>query len=101
MAKFHLTNKAVEDLADIWNYTFEEWTEQQADNYYNMLISSCQKIATNPNLFGKRYDEILDGLRGFKAGKHILFYQLLNDGNVEIIRILHEQMDLRNRISPT
>ena len=99
MAKYRLTNKAVEDLADIWNYTFDEWSERQADDYYNMLISSCQKIATNPNLFGKCYDEIFDGLRGCKVGKHLLFYRLLDGGDVEIIRILHERMDLRNRIS--
>lgn len=96
MAKYSLTNKAVEDLTDIWNYTLDEWSERQADDYYNMLIASCQKITTNPQLFGKRYDEILDGLRGFKAGKYLLFYRILDSGDVEIIRILHERMDLRN-----
>ena len=99
MAKYRLTRKAVEDLADIWNYTFDEWSERQADDYYNMLIASCQKIATNPDLFGKRYDEIFHGLRGFKAGKHLLFYRILDNGDVEIIRILHERMDLRNRMN--
>ena len=99
MAKYLLTRKAVEDLADIWNYTFDEWSERQADDYYNMLIASCQKITTNPWLFGKRYDEIFDGLRGFKAGKHLLFYRILDSGDVKIIRILHERMDLRNKIN--
>ena len=99
MAKYRLTNKAVEDLADIWNYTFDKWSERQADDYYNMLIASCQKITTNPQLFGRRYDEISDGLRGFKAGKHLLFYRILGSGDVEIIRILHERMDLRNRMN--
>ena len=99
MAKYRLTNKAVEDLADIWNYTFDEWSERQADDYYNMLIASCQKITTNPQVFGKRYDEIFDRLRGFKADKHLLFYRILDSGDVEIIRILHERMDLRNRMN--
>ncbi len=31
MAKYKLTNKAVKDLANIWNYTFEAWSERQAD----------------------------------------------------------------------
>ena len=34
MASFHLTNKAVEDLAEIWNYTIDKWSENQADHYY-------------------------------------------------------------------
>lgn len=91
MAKYHLTNQAVEDLANIWNYTLDQWSEQQADEYYNMLIASCRKIACNPVLFGRAYDEIREGLRGFKAGKHILFYLVIViDGrDVEIVRILH------------
>ena len=31
MAKFIITNKAVEDLSKIWNYTYEFWSENQAD----------------------------------------------------------------------
>ena len=50
MAKYSLTNKAVEDLAKIWDYTFEQWFEQQADNYYEMLISNCEEISNNPNI---------------------------------------------------
>ncbi|MEY8687667.1 type II toxin-antitoxin system RelE/ParE family toxin [Bacteroides sp. AN502(2024)] len=37
MAKYRLTHKAVEDLADIWNHTLDEWSERQAEDYYNML----------------------------------------------------------------
>ena len=99
MAKYHLTNKAVKDLADIWNYTYDTWSERQADEYYNMLIVSCNQIAENPNLLGKRYDEILEGIRGFKTNKHIIFYRIVHDNEVEIVRILHERMDLRHRIN--
>ena len=31
MAKYHFSNKAVEDLSAIWNYTFDAWSEHQAD----------------------------------------------------------------------
>ena len=48
MAKYHLTNKAVEDLSNIWEYTVDTWSERQADDYYNMLIASCQKITEDP-----------------------------------------------------
>lgn len=99
MAKYHLTNKAVEDLTGIWNYTLEAWSEQQADDYYNMLIASCQTLARRPELLGRRYDEILNGLRGFKANKHIIFYRILPNNDVEIIRILHGNMDLPSRIN--
>lgn len=98
MAKYHLTNKAVEDLTNIWEYTIETWSEPQADNYYNMLIASCQKITENPRLLGLKYEEIADGLLGYRANKHIIFYRILTNEDILVIRILHQRMDLKHRI---
>ena len=96
MARYKLTNKAVEDLSKIWEYTFETWSEQQADKYYDVLISNFQEIAENPD-FGKNYDGISKQLFGFKVNKHIIFYRALNENHIEITRILHERMDLKKR----
>lgn len=98
MAKYRFTNKAVEDLSDIWNYTFDVWSERQADLYYEMLMDFCQEIAENP-MFGKNYAEIIESIYGFKANKHVIFYRILSEEEVEIVRILHGSMDLKNRIS--
>ena len=98
MAKYHLTNKAVEDLSNIWEYTVDTWSERQADDYYNMLIASYQKITENPRLFGLKYEEIAEGLHGYRANKHIIFYRILADGDILVIRILHQRMDLKHRM---
>lgn len=45
MYKFRFTNKTVEDLTTIWNYTFDNWSESQADIYYLLLIENCKGIA--------------------------------------------------------
>lgn len=97
MGKFRFTNKAVEDLSNIWNYTLETWSEKQADFYYNMLIDLCRDIAENPAL-GKSYKIVADGLYGIIAGKHIVFYQIISNELIEIVRILHGSMDLKNRM---
>ena len=36
MAKYFLTHKAVDDLSKIWEYTYEVWSENQADKYYQL-----------------------------------------------------------------
>ena len=54
MTKYFLTNKANEDLDKIWEYTFDEWSEMQADKYYFEILNCCQLIAENQNL-GKIY----------------------------------------------
>jgi toxin ParE1/3/4 len=96
MAKYRLTNKAVDDLAQIWNYTIYKWSESQADKYYQMLIDNINEIANNPDL-GKNYSGVIENLMGFKVGRHIIFYQKIENDVIEIARILHEQMDLKNR----
>jgi len=58
MANCNFTNKAINDLAEIWNYTFEQWSEQQADYYYQMLIQNCKEVANNPKI-GKKYEGII------------------------------------------
>lgn len=98
MAQFKLTKKAVEDLSKIWDYTFEVWSERQADKYYESLVSNCQEIADNPDL-GKDYDGIAKKLLGMKTNRHIIFYRTVNNDFVEITRVLHERMDLKKRIA--
>lgn len=97
MAKYRLTNKAVDDLTQIWNYTFDKWSESQADKYYNMLLDNCEEVANSPDL-GKNYSGVTKNLLGFNAGAHIIFYRRIEETEIEITRILHEQMDLKNRI---
>ena len=61
---------------------------------YRVLSKDCKK----PWLYGLKYDEITEGLRGYRANKHIIFYQILHDDEILIIRILHQQMDLKRRM---
>jgi len=97
MAKYKLTNKAIEDLANIWEYTYDKWSEKQADTYYKMLLSNCEEIANNPSQ-GKKYEEIHQNLLGVKVNRHVIFYRKIESEYIEITRILHGRMDLKNRI---
>lgn len=97
MANYYLTNLAVNDLAEIWEYTYEEWSEKQANKYYKQLLESCQELANYPN-FGKNYVLIQSDILGFKTNHHIIFYRIISVKEIEIIRILHERMDLKSKL---
>ena len=97
MGNYVLTNKAVEDLSSIWNYSFEAWSESQADKYYYILLDSCQELA-DEKVVGKNYEEISKDIFGFRIGQHIIFYRKIKSNKIEIARILHSRMDLKNRI---
>lgn len=97
MANYILTNKAVEDLTKIWDYIYEVWCENQADKYYNELLEVCQTLADN-QYFGKNYKEISLEIFGYISGQHLIFYRKLSENEIEITRILHSRLDLKNRI---
>lgn len=97
MAKFYFTNKAVEDLGEIWNYTVETWSESQAEIYYSLLIDSCQELANKPNQ-GKSYEVVEKNILGFKTGQHVIFYRIVTETEIEVVRILHGMMDMKNHL---
>lgn len=97
MARYTLTNKAVEDLSKIWEYTYEVWSESQADKYYELLVSSFQEIVQHPEI-GKNYTEIDSAILGLRVGKHIIFYRQVKSSDIKIVRILHQRMDLKSQI---
>ena len=97
MGKYQLTNLAVQDLSDIWNYTFDNWSEQQADTYHRQLVNAFESVTSSPD-HGRNYDGIRRDLFGFKVNRHIVFYRVISNELVEITRILHERMDLKNRL---
>jgi len=90
--------KAITDLNDIWEYSYKQWSEKQADKYYATIKLACKGIGEDPTV-GREYHNIGSGLLGLKSGKHIIFYNTSSQNEVEIIRILHERMDLKNRLS--
>jgi len=97
MAEYFLTNKAVEDLENIYEYTFNFWSESQADKYYLELVGFCQLLAENPKI-AKNHPEIEIDLLGFVANQHLIFFKILNPEEIKIIRILGAEMDLKNRM---
>ncbi|HRG18679.1 MAG TPA: type II toxin-antitoxin system RelE/ParE family toxin [Flavobacterium lutivivi] len=97
MAKFYFTNKAVEDLSEIWNYNVETWSESQAEIYYSLLIDSCQELANKPSQ-GKSYEVVEKNILGFKTGQHVIFYRIVTETEIEVVRILHGMMDMKTHL---
>lgn len=97
MCRYLLTQKAIIDLTEIWNYTVDTWSESQADKYYDELLNFCQTLAENPEN-GRNYRELVPDLKGAKINRHIIFYRKISDNVIEVERVLHEQMDLKTRL---
>lgn len=94
---YQLSNKAVEDLSAIWNHTCDNWSEKQADKYFFMILETCQDIADG-KIAARQYGEVHEEIYGTKAGQHLIFFRRPVNNSIEVLRILHNRMDLKNRL---
>lgn len=97
---YKISARALEDIENIWLYTFENWSLEQADRYINLVFDEIEYLASNPET-GKDINHIRKGYRSSKVKSHIIFYRLTGNksSGIEIIRVLHQRMDIENRLS--
>ncbi|MBO6536984.1 MAG: type II toxin-antitoxin system RelE/ParE family toxin [Balneolaceae bacterium] len=95
--QYRISAKANEDLNNIWIYTYRKWSKEQADRYYHLLHSEIESIADN-YLQGKSIEHTRKYYRVTKIKSHLIFYRKIDDDIVEIVRILHERMDIKSHL---
>jgi toxin ParE1/3/4 len=94
---YRITKKALADLESIWLYTCKNWSPDQADRYYSLIINEIKYICQHPQS-GRDMSHVRAGYRTSKVKSHLIFYRVQDD-YIEVIRILHEKMDLENRLN--
>lgn len=97
MGEYRLSPRAEHDLEEIWLYTEGRWSAAQADRYTGALIDMIEELAANPAK-GRPVDDIRPGYRKQPTGAHFIFYRQVHPG-IEVIRILHQSMDVPARLS--
>ena len=97
--KYKISLLASQDLENIWLYTFENWSIEQADRYLNLIINEIEYVAQKPDS-GFDYSSVRKEYYRTRIKSHLIFYRIDKKNDiVEIIRILHQRMDIENRLS--
>ena len=95
--KYRISDKASEDIDRIWLYTLENWSVEQADRYYRLIYQEILFIVEDFET-GKDITKIKTGYRQAKVKSHLIIYKRADDGIIEIVRVLHQMMDIPNRL---
>lgn len=93
-----ISEKAVDDINNIWIYTAETWSIEQADRYYNLILDEIEYIANNFET-ALDFSHIRNGYRCSKVKSHLVFFRTTKAKEIEVVRILHEKMDIENRLT--
>lgn len=95
--KYRISEKAISDLEDIWYYTFKKWALEQANRYHKLIIDEIEFMVDNFE-FSREIDFVRPGYRMTKVKSHLIFFKRAEGNIIEIIRILHQNMDIENRL---
>ena len=97
MSQYVISEKAIEDINNIWIYTAENWSVAQANRYYNLIFDEIEYIVNNFDMaldFGK----IRKSYKYSKVKSHLIFFKKDKMNEIEVIRVLHERMDIESRL---
>jgi toxin ParE1/3/4 len=98
MSDYIISEKAIEDINKIWNYTVENWSKEQADRYYNLIYDEIEYIVWNFEL-AHDFSKIRKSYKYSKVKSHLIFFKKDKNNEIEIVRVLHERMNIENRLS--
>ncbi len=95
--EYRISQKALEDIDKIWLYTLENWSLNQANHYYRLIYQEIEFFVEDFE-GGTDIGEIKAGYRHFRVKSHFIIYKKAEDGIVEIVRVLHQMMDIPNQL---
>jgi toxin ParE1/3/4 len=93
------------DFANILKWTAENFGARQSRVYRDTLVQAIGELADGPDVAGSRArDEIMAGLhtlhvaRRGRRGSHFLMYRAAPNSMIEIVRMLHDRMDIPRHV---
>ena len=112
MPQYRISNAARADIVDILRLSQAQFAEQAPQRYQSLIIAALQSIAGTTYRIGSYdRDELAPGLRSYhliysrqqathphgtvKSPRHIVFYRVANDDVIEVVRLLHDAMEVQ------
>jgi toxin ParE1/3/4 len=88
-SRYLATPRAITDIEDIWLYSAQAWSLDQAERYVDGLAEALEAIASMPQ---RERLEITPPVRIHPIGRHLVVYRI-EDAHVLLIRILGDRQD--------
>lgn len=102
-----LSDTAESDYRSIVFWTEDQFGSEQARIYAEALRATLANLTRGPATPGARLrPEIAEGIHSLhvmrtrRRARHLLFFRVVGDRQIEITRILHDGMDFRRHLVP-
>ena len=100
--RLRVSAAASADFAAILQWTEQTFGRRQAQTYGDLLAATLGALLEGTDVAGSTpRDEILPGLRALhmrRPGRHVVLYRVPEPDVVEVMRILHDAMDIERHL---
>jgi toxin ParE1/3/4 len=98
MSSYIIREQALGDINKIWIYTARNWSVEQADRYYTLIFDEIEYIVANFEM-ARDFGTVRKDYRCSKVKSHLIFFKKSKNNEIEVVRVLHERMDIEIRFS--
>ena len=112
MPRYRISNSARADIVDILRISQTQFGDQARQRYQTLILTALQALASAPYCIGSHdRDELAPGLRSYhlicsrqqakhphgtvRNPRHFVFYRLADDDLIEVVRLLHDAMEVQ------
>jgi toxin ParE1/3/4 len=92
---YRLSHKARRDLDDIWDYSCGMWGARRGAAYLHDIRIAMKLVAEHPDI-GPEIEDLAP-YRQRPVGSHVILYRLQDD-LVVVVRVLHQNMDVKQAL---
>ena len=96
MNTFTLTRRAKADLKSIAKFTENRWGRELRNIYIKQFDDTFHVLSDTPEI-GSNCNYIKENYQKFPQGSHVIFYRMTSPSSIQIIRILHKNMDVLSK----
>lgn len=93
----HLTERTLQDLVSIEEYSIENWGKRVANRYLDDIEAALQRISDNPDVL-REEPNFHNCLYFYRVNKHLLVCDVQRD-LIFVLTILHGNMDISERLA--
>ncbi len=97
VSAYRLFPGAESDLESLYDYTVETWSNRQADYYQTQLVKAFEGLVSGSRI--GRDAGVGNGILKLNVRSQVVFDQI-NEGSINIVRVLHQAMDVMTRFEP-
>lgn len=98
MSGVRFSPAAISYLGRISDCTLERWGAGQAEFYVREIHECCGRLA-NGTLPGVDASDIRDDYSKQFTGRHVIYFRRTAEDTIDVVRILHQAMDVTTRLS--